>query len=251
MSNEAFRHIRIDPITGKIHYYFPMEITDPSTRVHAKDLGLETGRTRLGGCVIDAVMVPCKDIALDEHGREIFIDTPSEVQYRRYCEYRREALADQDAAKQDGRCLIPDGKGGTKRCPLRMRNPKYTPDNGEPKTIPVKCEGCVYEPFRQAHTVMDFTSLSHENEHGETVSFDPPAPASRYEGDRYIRARSEYIKFVQKRASKLAELAAMLTLEYTKSEVARMTGVPDSTVGSRAEKLKPLLKKFLDSVIIP
>lgn len=249
-SQGVFRHVRINPVTGQIEYYYPMEITDPSIRAHAKDLGLEIGRTRLGNRVIDAVMVPCKNTALDEHGREIFVDTPTETQYYRYCEYRRGVLNDQDAAKQDGRCPIPDNHGGMKRCPTRMPNPKYTPTNGELKTIPVRCEGCIYEPFRQAHTVTDFTSLSRENERGEMESFDPAAPASSYEGDRYMRMRGEYTEFVQRLAPKLADLAAMLTLEYTKSEVARMTSVPDSTVGSRAEKLKQLVKEFLDSTII-
>ena len=126
-----------------------MEITDPSIKALARERNLEITRTRLGNRTIDAVMVPCKDTATI-NGVEVFVDTPSEVQRQRYLEYIKDELAEQDAKRQDGRCQIPDGRGGVKRCPCRVPNPEYVPGGNQPKTLPVKCQGCKYEEFRQA-----------------------------------------------------------------------------------------------------
>ena len=80
---ESFRHIRKNPLTGEDDYFFPMEITDPSIRALARERGLEIARTRLGNRTIDAVMIPCKNVATI-NGMEVFVDTPSEEQRRRY-----------------------------------------------------------------------------------------------------------------------------------------------------------------------
>ena len=160
---ETFRHIRKDPVTGEENYYYPLEITDPSIRVLGRERGLEIGKTRLGNRTFEAVMVPCKDTATI-HGVEVFVDTPSDVQRKRYLEYIKDELAEQDARKQDGRCQIPDGRGGVKRCPCRMPNPDYSPGGNQPKTLPVRCEGCKYEQFKQAHTTIVVSALDHEND---------------------------------------------------------------------------------------
>ena len=159
---ETFRHIRKNPITGEDDYFFPMQITDPSIKALARERDLEISRTRLGNRTFEAVMIPCKDTATF-NGVEVFIDTPSDVQRQRYLEYIRDELAEQDAKRQDGRCQIPDGRGGVKRCPCRVLNPDYVPGGDQPKTVPVRCEGCIYEQFKQAHTTIVLSTLDHEN----------------------------------------------------------------------------------------
>ena len=246
---ENFRHIRANPITGGDDYYFPMEITDPSIRLLAQDNELEITRTRLGNRVIDAVMVPCKDTVTIK-GREVYVDTRSDKQRERYLSYIRDELAAQDAARQDGRCNISNGHGGTKRCPCRTLNPDYTSGSDKPKTIPVRCEGCIYEPFRRANTFIELSALDQENDSGEVESYEIPSQKSYFAADRYLEIRERFIAFVRERNPKLVPLAELLTDEFTKSEAARELGQATSTVGSRTDKLKDLLNEFLDNLIV-
>lgn len=248
-SAESFRHIRTNLSTGEQDCFFPLEITDPSIRELARERGLEISRSRLGNRVFDAVMIPCKTTAMI-HGREVYIDTPFEVQRQRYLALIKDELNTQEAAKQDGRCQIPDGHGGLKRCPCRVPNPDYVPGGAEPKTLPVLCEGCVYEELRQAHTTIGLPDLDHQDERGEAEPYEPASPETYYEGDRYERASNSFLEFVRERDPKLAALAELLTQEYTKSEAAMLLGDARSTVGSRAEKLKALCSEFLDAALI-
>ncbi len=245
---ESFRHIRTNPITGEQDYYYPLEITDPSIRALARERGLEIARTRLGNRTIDAVMIPCKNVATI-NGMEVFVDTPSEEQRRRYLAYVRDELAEQDAKRQDGRCNIPDAYGGLKRCPCRVPNPDYVPGGKQPKTLPVRCEGCVYEQFKQAHTTVVLSTLDSVNEDGEMQTFEIPSPRDLLTADRFLELREEFIAFVQERNPKLVPLAELLTLEYTKSEAAHELGDAWGTVTSRTDKLKDLVAAFLDTVV--
>ncbi len=247
-SGKIFCHVCIDPNTGETDYFFPLEITDPSIRAFAKEHALVIGRSRLGFRIFDAVMVPCKDTAT-VHGREVFIDTPSDVQRRRYLELIKDEMNAQEDAKQDGRCSIPDGRGGVKRCPCRIPNPEYVPGGDMPKTLPIRCEGCKYETTRQAHTVFEMSALDHEGDDGDTQPYEVPTPENYYDAARYERMRKHFVAFVEERNPKLAPLAEALTLELTKSEAARMLGDATSTVGSRTDKLKKLALEFLDNVI--
>ena len=249
-ANKAFRHIRKNPVTGEDDYFFPMEITESSIRALARERGLEIGRTRLGNRVFEAVMVPCKDTAMI-HGAEVFVDTPSDVQRQRYLNLIKDELASQDAAKQDGRCQIPDGRGGVKRCPCRVKNPDYVPGGDQPKTLPVKCEGCQYEEFRQAHTTIVLSALDHENESGEFETFEIPASKDLLTADRFLELREAFIAFVRELYPKLTEQAELKTLEFTNSEIARLLGQSTSTVTSRGEKLKAVAAAFIDTIIIP
>lgn len=247
---ETFRHVRKDPITGEENFFYPLEITDPSIRALARERGLEISRTRLGNRTFEAVMVPCKDTATI-NGVEVYTDTPTDVQRRKYLELIKDELAAQDAAKQDGRCQIPDGRGGLKRCPCRMPNPDYTPGGHQPKTLPVKCEGCRYEEFRQDHTTVVLSALDHEDDSGEMQTYEIPTTKDMSAADRFLELREAFIAFVQERNPKLAPLAELLTLEYTKSESGRELGDASSTVTSRVEKLKDLLTAFLETIATP
>ena len=247
---ETFRHVRKNPITGNDDYFFPMEITDPSIKALARERSLEIARTRLGNRTFEAVMIPCKDTATI-NGVEVFIDTPSDVQRQRYLEYIRDELAEQDAKRQDGRCNVPDAYGGLKRCPCRMPNPDYVPGGDQPKTPPVRCEGCIYEQVRQAHTTIVVSALDHENENGEFETYEIPAMKDMLAADRFLELREEFIAFVRVRNPKLADQAELKTLEFTNSEIARLLDQPTSTVTSRGEKLKALAAAFIDTIIIP
>ena len=168
-----------------------------------------------------------------------------------YLEYIRDELAEQDAKRQDGRCSIPDAYGGLKRCPCRVKNPDYIPGGDQPKTLPVRCEGCIYEQFRQAHTTIVVSALDHENEAGEFESFEIPAMKDMLAADRFLELRQEFIAVVRERHPKLTDQVELKTLEFTNSEIARLLDQPTSMVTSRSEKLKSLAAAFIDTIIIP
>lgn len=242
-------NVRLNPVTGELDYYYPMEIKDPADKEYARLYGLEIGSARLGFRRFEAIFIPCKDKHIDACGFETYVETPSAVQRQRYHDYCKDELAAQDATKQDGRCNIPDGHGGVKRCPCRTPNPKYEPGSSEPKTLAVRCEGCVFEPFKQAHTVIELSALDHENENGEMELFEVPAPRSNFAADRYLELRKQFVAFVKQRNPKLAPLTELLVDEFTKSEAGRELGLPSSTVTSRTDKLKELAQEFLDTIV--
>ena len=221
-----------------------MELRNAADREYAKLYGLEIGMARLGFRNFDAVFVPCRETAY-VNGREVYIDTPEEVQRRRYLELIKDEMNAQEEIKQDGRCPIPDGRGGLKRCPRRVPNPDYTPGGDAPKTLPVRCEGCKYEPFRLSHTTLAFSCLGREDDPGEIAS-----PRSRYAAYGYEKLSSGFVSYVREKNPRLAPLAELLALEFTGSEAARELGLPTSTAGSRREKLKELCREFLDEVIL-
>lgn len=244
------KNVRTNPVTGEPDYYFPMEVKDDSVLAYAREYGYEVGWARLGFRKFLAVFVPCKDQVTDSHGKTTYLDTPSDVQHRRYLAYIKDEMNEQEDTKQDGRCQIPDGHGGLKRCPYRIPNPDYVPCGDEPKTLPVKCEGCVYEQFRQARTTVSLSCLGHESEDGEMEDLEIPAPRSNFAADRYEALRGRFLGFVKNRNPKLLPLAERLTLELTKSEASRELELATSTTSSRTDKLKELLTEFLDNVII-
>jgi len=226
-----------------------MEVKDDSVLTYAREYGYEVGWARLGFRKFLAVFVPCKEQVTDSHGRITFLDTPSDVQRRRYLAYIKDEMDEQEDAKQDGRCNIPDGHGGIKRCPCRIANPDYVPGGDKPKTIPVKCEGCVYEQFRQAHTTITLSSLDSENDDGEVTTYEVAAPRSYFAADRYTEVKEQFLDFVKERNAKLLPLAELLTDELTKSEASRELGDVWSTVTSRTDRLKELVTEFLDNLI--
>ena len=246
----ACRHIRPNPITGELDYYFPLELTEEnreSVELLARELGLEICRTRLGYRSFRAVLVPCRDKVMIR-GVEPYVDTPSEVQHRRYLELIRDEMREQDRARNDGRCLIPDGCGGLKRCPRRVPNPDYTPGGEEKKTVAVRCEGCPFECRRPGRTVINMSCLDDENEDGEGEWFEAPAVKDLLSAEKYGQLRERFLDFVRRQYPRLVPLAELLTLEFTKSEAARELGDAHSTVVSRAELLKELLTAFLETV---
>lgn len=249
MSKKVLKNIRTNSLTGEPDYFFPMEVTNPADKEYAKRNGLEVGRAMLGFRIYEAVMVPCKNKAYDAKGREIYLDTPSEEQYRIYKALIKDELNRQEDEKQDGRCNIHNGHGGLRRCPCRIPNPAYIPGSNQPKTLANKCERCPYEPFRQAHTVIELSCLDHESENGETEPYEPPTPKNYFAADDYKELAEEFVAFIKARKPKLAPLAEKLVQEYDLTDASRELGKSTSTIFSQRKKLQELLTEFLDNAI--
>lgn len=81
------KNVRLNPETGTNDYYFPLEIKDDSILAYAREYGYEVGLARLGFRKFLAAFVPCKDQVTDSHGRITFLNTPADVQRRRYANY--------------------------------------------------------------------------------------------------------------------------------------------------------------------
>ena len=250
MSKKILKNVRINPITNEPDFYFPMEVTNPADKAYARLNGLEIGMAMLGNRRFLAIMIPCKRKGYDDKGREIYLDTPSEEQYRTYKALIKDKLNRQEDEKQDGRCNIPTANGNTRRCPLRIPNPTYVPGGDQPKTLANRCEGCPYERFKQAHTVIELSCLDHEGEDGETEPYEISAPESYYEADRYEDLADEFVAFITARKPRLAPLAEKLVKEHSLTEASQELGRPTSTVHSQIKKLQELLTEFLDNAIL-
>lgn len=248
--SKFFKNIRINPVTLELDYYFPMEIMDPADKEYARQNGLEVGKAMLGFRTFEAIMVPCKTRAYDANGREVYLDTPSDEQRRIYKALIKEELSRQEEMKQDGRCDIPAVNGGLKKCPLRIPNPDYVPGGDQPKTLAKKCDGCPYERFKQAHTVIELSCLDHEGEDGEMEAYEVPAPRAYYAGDLYEELAEEFVDFIKTHKPKLAPLAEKLVQEYKLSDASKELGKSTSTSFSQKEKLRELLTQFLDNAIL-
>lgn len=249
MAKKILKNVRINPITGEPDYFFPMEIMDPADKEYAKLNGLEVGKAMLGFRIYEAIMVPCKNKAYDDKGREIYLDTPSEEQHRIYKALIKDELNCQEDIKQDGRCNISTAHGSTKKCPLRVPNPNYVSGGNQPKTLANKCEGCPYEPFRQAHTVIELSCLDHESENGETESYEPPTPKNYFAADDYEELAEDFVAFIKARKPKLAPLAEKLVQEYNLTDASGELDNSTSTTFSQRKKLQELLTEFLDNAI--
>ncbi len=251
-STKAFKHVRKNPVSGELDYFFPMEVKSKADKAAAKAQGLEVAWTRLGYRTFEAVMVPCKKVVRDANGNETYIDTPSEVQRERYLELIKAEMNEQEATKEDGRCNIPDERGSYIRCPIRMKNPAFVPGGNEPKTLPVSCAGCKYSPFKHEHTVITHSDLTMVNpETGDEIPFETATPDLYNEADRYMRLSPAFVDFVRVHAPELVDLASMLTQEFSRSDAARTLDIPISTAGSRKQRLMKLLLEFLDNCFIP
>jgi len=254
--NVKNRHQRVNLVTGEREWFFPMRYPDFQDEEEKKAFqmqislqGFEVTWTRCGNQTYKAVMIPCKRTAKDANGTVVYVDTSEEEQHRIYLQLISDELREQDAQKQDGRCMIPDGHGGIKRCPCRVPNPNYKPGSNELKTLPVRCEKCDFKNLKQAHTVIQMSALDQEGEDGEFITYEPVSPASCDQGSFYLNLRERFLDYVAEHDPKLVELAELLTLEYSKSEASRELGKATSTVGSQTEKLKLLVVDFLKTVV--
>lgn len=227
------KNVIVNPVTGAIEFRFPLELTHEnkeSLDELIKIKGYEVGIARLGYRSFLAAMIPS-----------------SEAQYH---ELIKDELNRQEEIKQSGRCPISDGKGKLKRCPMRVPNPAYVEGCNEPKTLPVKCDGCKFNTFdKKEYGTITFSCLTTIDENEEDTGFEPVAPSTYYAGTEYEALCEKWVNFIKDKKPELADLADLLAQEYLRSEAANALKKPASTVRSQGNTLKQLVEEFLDNLI--
>ena len=232
---------------GSTDYFFPLKITAPEDEEYARLFGFEIGRTWIGFDKAKAAMIPCKRTARDRHGKEIFVDTPEDVQLDRYNCLMREIRAEQDRKRHDGRCSFFNEQGLRERCPYRVANPDYDPNiphnpRTNPKTVRKSCEGCEFSPFKAAHDMASFSELESVDDSGDAVPYEPASPWDYYEDDRYRELAARVKSVVHKHKPRLDGLVDLLAAGLTQADAARALGKAPSTINSQHKVLRRLLE---------
>lgn len=238
-------HVRYNPQTGGNDYFFPLELNDKAIEKAARLRGYQIGWTILFDEKFRAAMVPCKRKARDEHGNEIFLDTPEAEQHARYNAMINEAMTAQDRKRHDGRCCFM--KNGLRhRCPYRKENPNFDPSRPHdpktnPKTVRVRCEVCPYERFKNAHDEVLLSELEREDDCGEIIPFEGPAVYDTYSFESYDGLSADVMTVLHKIKPKLDDVVDLLAQGLTQAEAARALGKRPSTVNSQVKALQHLL----------
>ncbi len=87
------------------------------------------------------------------------VDTSSEESVQVYEDWKQEEWRQESQYRMENRCEICGSNGKSMRCPLRLKNPDYTGEPGQKKTIAVKCEECPYGYNRLFHPVNGKTHM--------------------------------------------------------------------------------------------
>lgn len=196
-------------------YLIPMELPESDDRqtmmTLARIKGYKIDWVRWGYRIFKAVLVP-----------------GTEEQFRAYIgeEDRR-----QKAARVDGRCPVPDGRGGVMRCPERLPNPEYNGE-GDAKTIKNDCDTCVfYTLHKKDYSTAVFSDLEHDSmdEDGEEIPFEIPV-GMLPEADVYEMAVKAILRMVKQKHPQRHDDIKLRLEEYNRKEVGEMLNKPSSSV---------------------
>lgn len=168
-----------------------------------------------------------------------------------YQDYMRDQWRQEDAWKQDQRCIICGADGKSRRCPLRVKNPDYTGRPGEKKTIAVGCTMCPFDrQFRPVKGTVMFSSLELKDSDGNTDPYEPESGRCS-NADDYLKMLRDFIAYVRKNYPQYAhytELIEILGEEVGVQEAAKKMNRPDKTLYGWLKRLRPIFDEFKDSV---
>lgn len=181
------------------------------------------------------------------------VDENKEGNDERYTEWKKDERRQDTQFRMENRCEICGSNGKSMRCPLRVKNPDYTGETGQKKTLAVKCEQCPYgynSWFRPVNGKLYFSTLSVQDGDENVDSFEPKS--GKYsEADDYIRLLKDLGDFVAEHYPKYAkyvELINLLGLEYGMKEASRIMGKADSTLHDWVKKLRLIYEEFRDTI---
>lgn len=218
-------------------YLYPMELAgrkcEEDRAARAADIrlakleGYKVDWVQVGYRVFEAVLIPMSE----ERFKQLIQD-----------EDRR-----QKAARIEGRCPIPNGRGGVIRCPERIPNPLYG-QPGEPKTLKNDCVNCPYNTLDKP----DYStkSLSHSgiyNEDGEEMEMEIPC-GFMPDADKYEYYCNEVLRFVEKNYPDYRDTMELLLQDFEKKEVAERLGVHRNTPTNQVNAMKDELRELIDNL---
>ena len=114
--------------------------------------------------------------------RRVLMLPATEEEYQAYLESVKEEDRQRKEEEYNNRCLISDGKGKIKQCPVRIPNPEYGIVPGAPKTIKNDCEHCPIH--RQGWDLPRFMSIDAMLENSDGKAIDRPEFAAKEQEDR-------------------------------------------------------------------
>lgn len=189
---------------------------------------------------VDGQTVPAIKIPMD----------PESVRY-----FKRAQWNEEYNFKIKSRCNISAGNGKSKICPLRCPNPDYKEGNGQAKTLANSCDTCPYgKMFKVFHNTVNFSTLTTQNEIGEDLEYEAPAPANYYFADDYMKLLNGFVVYLKKNYPQYAghtDLVLILGHEYTVTEASLMMNKHEQTLYSWRKQIRPIFTEYLENRIHP
>ncbi len=168
--------------------------------------------------------------------------------------YVSEMDAEQKREVQEKRCIIPDGKGSTRRCPLRLPNPNFDSNRKEdkvtnPKTVKNSCENCPYDTFdKPNYSNLSIEGLTRQNDDGEEIPFEIGVPMES-EASRYLKMCKAVLSLISTKYPKRLDEFVLRLDGANRKEVAKELKKNQSSVYKLGRHLEDDLNALLDTLI--
>ena len=175
-----------------------------------------------------------------------------EVNKNAYDVFKREQWMQEHHYRTENRCIVSGQNGKARFCPIRIPNPTYTPDNGQPKTLSNSCTACPYNnKFNLLKGKTCFSTLSVTDKDGNTDSYEPVSTRDINYTDHYQELLTGWISYIQKnypQYNRYVELINLLGNEFTLKEASAILNRPQRTLYGWVQTLRPIFKEYLQTI---
>ena len=150
------------------------------------------------------------------------------------------------------RCIVSGQNGKARFCPIRIPNPTYTPNNGQPKTLSNSCTACPYNnKFNLLKGKTCFSTLSVTDKDGNTDSYEPVSTRDINYTDNYQELLTGWISYIQKnypKYNRYIELIKLLGQEFSLKEASAILHKPQRTLYGWVQTLRPIFKEYMRTI---
>ena len=175
-----------------------------------------------------------------------------EVNKNAYDVFKREQWMQEHHYRIENRCIVSGQNGKARFCPIRIPNPSYTPDNGQPKTLSNSCTACPYNnKFNLLKGKTCFSTLSVTDKDGNTDSYEPVSTRDINYTDHYQELLTGWISYIQKnypKYNRYIELIKLLGQEFSLKEASAILHKPQRTLYGWVQTLRPIFKEYLQTI---
>lgn len=217
-------------------YFVLFETDEEGIRQFQSCSDQDRSGTMLSKMCIEGRMVPALKLEVDKNAYEIF---------------KREQWMQEHHYRIENRCIISGQNGKSRFCPIRIPNPVYTPDNGQPKTLANSCTTC---PHNKIFNLMKgkafFSTLSVTDKDGNQDPYEPQSARDINFTDHYQELLTGWISFIQKnypQYNRYIELINLLGNEFTLKEAATILNRPQRTLYGWVQTLRPVFKEYMQT----